>query len=174
MPENTSLIFVANHQSLFDIPPLIWYLRKHHAKFVAKSELARGIPSVSFNLRHGGAALIDRKNKQQALEKLKQFGQRIHNHKWSAIIFPEGTRSRSGILGTFKLDGLKTIVEQNSHASIVPISINNSWKVFKYGAFPFGMFHRITIKTHKPLNLKNADLQRVFSDMESIINARVN
>src|SRR5882757_1432491 len=32
LPANRPIIFLANHQSLFDIPPLIWYLRKYHAK----------------------------------------------------------------------------------------------------------------------------------------------
>jgi len=173
IPEDRTLIFVANHQSLFDIPPLIWFLRKYHPKFVAKQELATGIPSVSFNLRYGGAALINRKNRRQALATLERFGQRIHNNKWSAIIFPEGTRGASGIARKFKLDGLKSIVKKNPEACIVPISINNSWKVFKYGTFPFGMFHKITIETHKPLDLKDADLQLVFSDMETIIKAHI-
>ena len=46
---------------MYDISPIMWYLRKHHVKFVAKKELGKGIPSVSYNLRHGGSILIDRK-----------------------------------------------------------------------------------------------------------------
>lgn len=59
---NRPLIIVSNHQSMYDIPPIIWYMRKHHPKFVSKIELGKGIPSVSFNLRHGGSVLIDRKD----------------------------------------------------------------------------------------------------------------
>ncbi|PTM02675.1 MAG: 1-acyl-sn-glycerol-3-phosphate acyltransferase, partial [Bacteroidetes bacterium] len=70
-PHNISidrpLIIVSNHQSMYDISPIMWYLRKHHVKFVAKKELGRGLPSVSYNLRHGGSVLIDRKNPRQAL-----------------------------------------------------------------------------------------------------------
>ena len=62
IPENVPLIIVSNHQSMYDIPPIIWYMRKHHPKFVSKIELGRGIPSVSFNLRHGVSVLINRKN----------------------------------------------------------------------------------------------------------------
>ena len=60
-------MIVANHQSMNDIPPIIWYLRKHHPKFVSKMELGKGIPSVSYNLVHGGSVLIDRKNSKQAI-----------------------------------------------------------------------------------------------------------
>ena len=52
LPENSTLIFVANHQGMFDIPPIIWKFRKYHPKFVSKVELGKGIPSISFNLRH--------------------------------------------------------------------------------------------------------------------------
>jgi 1-acyl-sn-glycerol-3-phosphate acyltransferase len=65
LPEDRPLIFVANHQSTYDIPPLIWHLRKYHPKFISKIELGKGIPSVSFNLRHGGSILIDRKKPKE-------------------------------------------------------------------------------------------------------------
>ena len=55
-PHNIStdkpLIIVANHQSMYDISPIMWYMRKHHTKFISKKELGKGIPSVSYNLRH--------------------------------------------------------------------------------------------------------------------------
>ena len=73
LPKHKSLIVVANHQSTYDIRPLIFYLRKHHLKFVRKKELGKGIPSVSFNLRHGGSVLIDRKDKKKAQTQLKEF-----------------------------------------------------------------------------------------------------
>jgi len=65
LPTNRSIIFVANHQSMYDIPPLIYYLRKYHAKFVSKIELTKGIPSISYNLKVGGGANIDRKDQRQ-------------------------------------------------------------------------------------------------------------
>ncbi|MEB0250062.1 1-acyl-sn-glycerol-3-phosphate acyltransferase, partial [Mucilaginibacter sp. 5B2] len=47
LPLSRPIIFVANHQSLFDIPPMIYHLRKYHAKFISKVELAKGTPSIS-------------------------------------------------------------------------------------------------------------------------------
>ena len=85
---NRPLIIVANHQSLHDIYPLTWYMRKYHPKFISKIELGKGIPSVSYNLRHGGAALIDRKNPRQSLPALMKFGEYIESTKRAAVIFP--------------------------------------------------------------------------------------
>ena len=56
IPQNVPLIFVSNHQSMYDIIAMIWFFRRFHCKFVSKKELGSGIPSVSFNLRHGGSA----------------------------------------------------------------------------------------------------------------------
>ena len=78
---NQPLIIVANHQSLHDIYPITWYMRKHHPKFISKIELGKGIPSVSYNLRHGGAALIDRKNPRQSLPALMKFGEYIEKNQ---------------------------------------------------------------------------------------------
>src|ERR1700761_4518606 len=47
LPIGRPIIFIANHQSMYDIPVLIWFLRKYHAKFISKIELAKGIPSIS-------------------------------------------------------------------------------------------------------------------------------
>ncbi len=169
IPKEKSIIFVSNHQSMFDIPPIIWHMRKHHPKFVSKIELGKGIPSVSFNLRHGGAALINRKDPKQAFSELNKFGKRMHNNGWSAVIFPEGTRSRNGKPKKFSLNGLKIIIEHNPEAYIVPIAINNSWKIFKYGKFPLGMFNNITVESFEPIPIKGADLDGVLETTEKVI-----
>ena len=118
-------------------------LKGDFSEIVSKIELGKGIPSISFNLKHGGAALINRKDPKQALTELKEFGQRIHDNNWSATIFPEGTRSVTGKPKKFYYNGLKMMIKYNPEAYIVPITINNSWKVFKYGKFPLGMFNKI-------------------------------
>ena len=173
IPENTTIIFAANHQSMLDIPPIIWYFRKHHPKFVAKIELGKGTPSVSFNLKYGGAALIDRKDPKQALTEMQAFGKRIHDNKWSAAIFPEGTRSRTGVPKKFSVNGLKMLIRYNPEAYIVPVTINNSWKMYKYGKFPMGMFNRITLESFEPIPLKDADIPQVLADTERIIKEHV-
>jgi len=150
---NQPLIIVANHQSLHDIYPLTWYMRKHHPKFISKIELGKGIPSVSYNLRHGGAALIDRKNPRQSLPALMNFGDYIETNKRAAVIFPEGTRSKNGEPKPFQTKGLEILFKKVPSALIVPISINNSWKMLKYGKFPLGLGTHITFTVHKPIKL---------------------
>jgi len=147
------LIIVANHQSMYDIPPLIWYLRKHHVKFISKKELGRGIPSVSYNLRHGGSVLIDRKDPIGSIKAIENFAKRISQNNWAAVIFPEGTRSRDGNPKPFKTKGLLTMITHAPDALIVPITINNSWKTLRYGKFPMGLGSKITFSVHKPMSI---------------------
>ena len=169
LPENASLIFVSNHQSTFDIPPFGLFFGKFHPKFVSKIELGKGIPSVSFNLRHGGAALIDRKDARQALSTLGKFSKNIKKNKWGAVIFPEGTRSRNGKPKKFSINGLKMITKYNPDGYIVPVTINNSWKVFKYGKYPLGLGSPITFTTHKPIKIDSLPFDELMKETETAI-----
>ena len=65
------------------------------------------------------------------------------------------------------------MVKHNPEALIVPISINNSWKVFQYGQFPLGMWNKITVETHEPIPLKHTDLKVAFHRMESTIKKHI-
>jgi len=155
------LIIVANHQSMYDISPIMWYMRKHHVKFISKKELGKGIPSVSYNLRHGGSVLIDRKNPMQAIKAIETFSNYIETTKRAAVIFPEGTRSKTGVPKPFQKKGLMTLFEHIPSALVVPITINNSWKMQRYGKFPLGIGNHIKFKVHEPLKVsdyKAADL----------------
>ena len=164
IPTNTPLIIVANHQSMYDISPIMWYMRKHHPKFISKKELGKGIPSVSYNLRHGGSVLIDRKNPRQSLPAIMKFGEYIERHKRAAVIFPEGTRSKDGTPKPFQTKGLEILFKKVPSALVVPITINNSWKMQRYGEFPLGIGSHITFTVHKPLKLATFTDKRALID----------
>ncbi|WP_299272480.1 1-acyl-sn-glycerol-3-phosphate acyltransferase [uncultured Psychroserpens sp.] len=157
IPKNKPLLIVSNHQSMYDISPIMWYMRRHHVKFVAKKELGKGFPSVSYNLRHGGSVLIDRKNPRQALTAMKAFGKYIEETNRAAVIFPEGTRSKTGQPKPFKTRGLELLFREMPSALIVPITVNNSWKTLRYGKFPMGIGSHIKFKVHQPIVLSEID-----------------
>ena len=169
LPKDKPLIFVANHQGLYDIIGFSWFLRKYHPKFVSKIELGKGIPSVSYNLNHGGSVLIDRKDPKQALPELKKLGEYIEATNRSAVIFPEGTRSRDGKSGTFAASGLKILCKYAPNALVVPVTINNSWKLFRYGTFPLGIGNRLKFKVHPPIAVSACDFNSLFEQTEKTI-----
>lgn len=174
LPRDRPIIFASNHQSMNDIPPLIWFLRKHHPKFIAKKSLGQGIPSVSFNLRHGGACLIDRKNPQQATRDIVEFAKRCENKNWSAVIFPEGTRSRDGNPKPFARTGLKMLMTHMPSAVVVPVSIQNSWKLLKYGKYPYGVGAHMKFRTHAPIEMEGKDPDDLVLQVQEVVHATVN
>lgn len=169
VPEGVPLIIVANHQSMYDIPPIIWFMRKFHPKFISKKELGKGIPSVSYNLRHGGSVLIDRQDPKQALPAIKQMAEYIETHKRSAVIFPEGTRSKTGVPKRFSENGLKILCKYAPSAYIVPVSINNSWKMVRFGQFPLGLGNRLTFIVQEPFAIKNIPFDEVMRRTEQAV-----
>ncbi len=169
------LIIVSNHQSMYDISPIMWYMRKHHPKFISKQELGKGIPSVFYNLRHGGSVLIDRKNPRQSLPAIMKFGEYIEKTKRAAVIFPEGTRSKNGQPKPFQTKGLEMLFKKIPSATIVPITINNSWKMLRYGKFPMGIGNHIQLTVHEPLKLSNfEDKQELIKQIEKAIGSSIN
>jgi len=162
-------IIVCNHQSLYEIPPLIWYLRRLHPKFISKIELGRGIPSVSFNLRHGGSLLIDRDKAKDALVAIEDYANKLSSYKHSTIIFPEGTRSGSATPRRFRLGGLITLFENMPEALVLPLSISHSWKLIKWGNFPImpGVTMRFTV--HEPIPVKEQKANELAARVEQII-----
>ncbi len=169
IPTGAPIIFASNHQSLYDIILFVWFCRKWHPKFVSKVELGKGIPSVSYNLRHGGSVLIDRKDPKQSLPVLRTMGEYIERHNRSAVIFPEGTRSRNGAPKEFAATGLKILCKAAPSAYVVPVTINNSWKIVKYGIFPLGLGNRLTFIVHKPIKVSEVPFDTLFEQTREAI-----
>ena len=169
IPENKPLIIVANHQSLHDITTIIWFLRKTHPKFISKIELGKGIPSVSYNLRHGGSALIDRKDPKQALPEIKKAAELINANNYGIVIFPEGTRSKTGQPKPFASSGLKMLYKFAPDAYFLPITINNSWKMTKYGSFPMGLGNALNFEIHPALKVADFSFEEIFEKTEATI-----
>lgn len=173
LEKNQSYIIVSNHQSTYDIPPLIWYFRKVHPKFVGKQELGKGIPSISFNLKHGGSVLIDRKNPKQAIEKIKAFGEQLAATHRSAVIFPEGTRSRNHEPRPFRYAGLMQLAKVMPNAKLLGVTINHSWKISRHGLFPLGIGTKMILKVHPPIAIPKEGVADTLRQLEEKIKASV-
>jgi len=152
LPTDRPIIFVANHQSMYDIPGIIWNLKKYHPKFISKIELTKGIPSISYNLKVGGGANINRKDSKQAVSEIIKLGRRMAANNWSAVIFAEGTRAKDGKIKPFHVGGIATLLKVAPESLVVPIAIENSWKIVRYGTFPLTVGNAIKWTVLKPID----------------------
>lgn len=110
LPEQ--FIIVSNHQSLIDIALYMNFFRKVEIRFVAKDNLARHVPLVSEMLRVEEHCMIPRHGKPSiAMQTIDSFGKRIMARGQIPVIFPEGTRSKDGNLGTFYTAGFRRLSE---------------------------------------------------------------
>lgn len=169
LPTNVPLIVASNHQSLYDITTIDWFMRKVHPKYISKIELGKRIPSISYNLRHGGSVLINRKDPKQSLVAIKEMAQYIETNKRTAVIFPEGTRSKTGKPKPFAESGLKILCRYAPSAYMVPITINNSWKMTKRSAFPLGIGNKLELTIHNPIPVKGMPFSEIFKKTEQAI-----
>lgn len=147
----TPYVIIANHQSMFDIPIVMAFLFTNYPKFVSKQELARWIPSVSYNLRRGGNALIDRGNRRQALGAIRALGKLIQERGVSAVIYPEGTRARRGEMQPFKPAGAIALLEAAPTLAVVPMAIDESWRLLRYNLFPVPFGVRVCVHFGAPI-----------------------
>ncbi|WAC41544.1 lysophospholipid acyltransferase family protein [Pedobacter sp. SL55] len=173
LPTDRPIIFVANHQSMYDIPSLIWFLRKHHPKFISKIELTKGIPSISFNLKYGGGANIDRKDSKQSIGEIIKLGRRMNEKNWSTVIFAEGTRAKDGKMKPFQVGGIATLLKIVPNALLVPVAIGNSWRVVRNGTYPLNALLPLKWTVLAPIERGDKNAEELVLQAENAIKQQI-
>ncbi|MEM6794519.1 MAG: lysophospholipid acyltransferase family protein [Acidobacteriota bacterium] len=123
-------VFMANHQSMIDIPALIAEV-PGEVRFLAKKGLFK-VPIFGWALKAGGFIPVDRGNKQAAAQ-IYQTAKKTLDSGRSILLFPEQTRSRSGELLPFKRGGA-VIALETGHA-IVPVGLVGTRSARPVGSF---------------------------------------
>ena len=165
VPEGRPLVIISNHQSMFDIPVLCAVFTRFHPRFVAKIELSRWIPSVSFNLRHGGSALIDRSNPRQAVAEIKRFAQGLLEYKFAAVLFPEGTRAKDGVLKRFRTAGLATLLQSVPDAVVLPVALDGTWKLTARKCLPVPCGVTVRVAVGKTIDTREVPKTQQIADL---------
>ncbi len=172
-PIDRPIIFICNHQSMYDIPGIVWFLRRNHPIFVSKIELAKGIPGISYNLRKSGAALINRKDGKQAITEIARLAKLIQSEKSSAVIFPEGTRSTTGIMRPFAPGGIAILLKKAPDALVVPVAIKGTGKLNPKGAYPLRAFTNISWTVLDPIEPAGKTAEEVAALSRQIIEKEI-
>ena len=123
-----TFMLIANHQSIQDIPLLIWAFPDNELRFCAKDSLFKMVPMVSIMLRIQQHGRIDRHgNAADTMKTLERVASKSKNG-YCPVVFPEGTRSKDGSLGPFHNGAVRKMLNTNS-IPVVTAAIEGGWRV---------------------------------------------
>lgn len=142
-----SYVIISNHQSIYDIF-LVYGWLGIDIKWVMKKELAK-IPGVGFGSKKVGHIFLDRSNSRVALESLNDAKRKLVNGT-SVVIFPEGTRSETGQVGTFKKGAFRLAFDLG--LPILPITIIGTKDILPTGTINLKP-GRAKMIIHKPIDI---------------------
>ncbi|MBP1668682.1 MAG: plsC [Bacteroidetes bacterium] len=146
--KETSYVVISNHVSLYDIF-LIYGWLGIDIKWVMKKEL-RKIPGVGFGSRKVGHIFLDRSNRIAAVESLNEAKRRLVSGT-SVVMFPEGTRSVTGKIGTFKRGAFKLALDLG--LPILPLTLVDTIKIMPTNTLNI-MPGRVKMIIHEPIDIK--------------------
>jgi 1-acyl-sn-glycerol-3-phosphate acyltransferase len=160
-------IFVANHQSFFDIFALSGYLPVQ-IRWVAKASLFR-IPFVGWSMKAAGYISVDRSNKKKAYQSFVATVEKV-KQGYSVVIFPEGTRSEDGTIGPFKKGS--HLLAVRAKAPMVPVTIIGTRNIIKKNSLvitpgPIRIVISPPVYTDSPNNTK--DGERILGEIRETI-----
>ncbi len=163
------LVIVANHQSFYDISIIGHLFRKNNVKYVSKESLGKGIPTVSYNLRHGHSALVDRNNGAQAVRAILKLGLYIEKTKTAACIYPEGTRSKSGKVHKFQTAGINTLLRTSPSALVIPFAIKGHSDLIENSKIWLKIGQKIEYHILPTIEPKNIGIALLTQDIQNQI-----
>lgn len=129
-PEATYL-FVANHLSHLDVPVLMHAI-PFGVRFLAKQEHRR-VPLLGRFIEASGMVFIERSNPRRARQSLARMSAKLRSGQ-SFVAFPEGSRSRTGELSTFKIGVFRAAIEAG--VPVVPAAIQGTGAIWPADSTP--------------------------------------
>lgn len=166
IPTSGPHIFMANHQSNFDILLALAHIPGQF-RWIAKKELF-AIPAFGAAMRKADYIEIDRQNRESALKSLDEAALQVKKGK-SLMTFPEGTRSRDGKLRPFKKGLFYLAIQSGVH--IIPYSIVGSREIMPRRSLRIRPSN-VKIIIAEPIDVRNYNLDRrddLVKDVRDVI-----
>jgi 1-acyl-sn-glycerol-3-phosphate acyltransferase len=159
LPLDRAAVYCANHQSNVD-PPVLFTALHPRMHIVYKAEI-NAIPLLARAFQHGGFVPIDRRNKEAAMRSLEAGARSIRDGN-SFLIFPEGTRSKTGEMLPFKKGGF--LMALKAQAPIVPVAISGGRDAMQRGST---IIRPVTISIRVGTPIETAGMQ--MTDRDALI-----
>lgn len=161
IPEGTAIIF-SKHQSTWETMALQRIFPPQ--TFVVKRELL-WLPFFGWGLLTLDPIGIDRKAGRKAIKQiLKQGTERLKRGIW-VVIFPEGTRSKPGTKGKYKIGG--AMLAAHSEFPVVPVA-HNAGEFWPKGGF-LKKPGTIKVVIGPPIETKGKPADQILQEAEDFI-----
>ena len=142
-----SYVFVANHQGAFDIFLVYGYLNRNF-KWMMKYQLRR-IPLVGWACAKARHIFVDKRGPKKIMATYQAARQTLQGGT-SVTVFPEGARSFTGHMGSFKRGAFALADELQ--LPVVPLTINGSFNILpRQRGVTFVTWHRLSLTIHAPI-----------------------
>lgn len=161
--KNKPYIFMSNHLSFLD-GPLLYLIIPQFVRVILKKEIFR-IPIIGLGMKQVGFVPVDRKGIRGGKKSIDHAARLIEQKGYSFLIFPEGTRSRSGKLQEFRRGGF--FLALASQSPIVPISIQGTYELMPKGSF-FVKKGKVRITFHPPITVPGDDKANLPGLLEKV------
>lgn len=149
LDRNKGIVFVANHQSNFDIPVILSGIKTMDLGFVAKHEM-KSWPFFYRWMRRGKYIFLDRSNAREGMKSIKKAVE-IVKEGFPTVIFPEGERTITGEIGNFKKGSFKLAIDTNG--IIVPMTICGAMNIQKRGSIVIHRNQKIKLIIEKSVDI---------------------
>lgn len=156
-------LFMSNHLSFLD-GPLLFMLIPLPVRVILKKTIFR-IPVIGQGMLHVGFVPVDRKNIRGGKKSIDRAAALMREKKYSFLIFPEGTRSRTGKLQDFRRGGFILALEAGT--AIVPISLRGTYELMPKGQW-FTRGGRIHVVFHEPVAVEGYTKETMRELMENV------
>lgn len=145
--KDQSYVFVANHQGAFDIFLIYAYLGRNF-KWMMKYQLKK-IPVIGFACKKSHQIFVDKRGPKKIKETYDQARNTLKGGI-SVTVFPEGARSFTGHMGTFKRGAF--MLADELQLPVVPMTINGSFHIMpRMRDWHFVNWHRMSLTIHEPI-----------------------
>lgn len=163
--KKTSYVFISNHQGAYDIFAIYGYLN-HNFKWMMKESLQK-IPLVGYACKCAGHVMVNRTDPSGIRKTMEEAKERLRGGM-SLVVFPEGSRTKSGYMAPFKKGAF--LLASQFGLPLVPVTLDGSFDIMtKNSILPRWGTIRMTI--HRPIDQQSGPLSKLMEETHTIINS---
>ncbi|MFN2313051.1 MAG: lysophospholipid acyltransferase family protein [Bacteroidales bacterium] len=143
--QDQAYIIVPTHQSMLDI--VFFNMLRHRLRWVSKIEVFR-VPLLGWEMRMVKYIELVRGNKSSVIKMMEQCVESLQDGI-SVVLFPEGTRSLTGVIGKFKTGAFQLAVKTDK--PLLPVLIDGTGEILPKKGLIFGSRRIVRIRVLDPI-----------------------